>query len=59
MLQIMRPVLPQFRRNKINLTSVVIVTLGVTAGVVTCRETFGQTTAYTVSELEGSELQSA
>ena len=47
----MRPVLPQFRRNKINLTSVVIVTLGVTAGVVTCRETFGQTTAYTVSEL--------
>ena len=47
----MRPVLRQFRRNKINMTSVVSVILAVTAGVVTFRETFGQTTAYTVSEL--------
>src|SRR6266487_4193294 len=42
---------PQFRRNKINRTSVVTVILAVTAGVVTFRETFGETTAYTVSEL--------
>jgi len=33
------------------MTSVVTVILAVTAGVVTCRETFGQTSAYTVSEL--------
>ena len=51
MLRIMRPVLRQFRRNKINMTSVVTVTLAVTAGVVACRETFGQTTVYTVLEL--------
>jgi probable HAF family extracellular repeat protein len=42
------------RRNKINMTSVVTVILAVTAGVVTFRETFGATTAYTVSELSGA-----
>ncbi len=42
---------PQFRRNKINMTSVVTVIVAVTAGVVTFREAFGETTAYTVSEL--------
>jgi len=47
----MRPVLPQFRRNKINMASVVTVILAVTAGVVTLRETLGETNAYTVSEL--------
>jgi probable HAF family extracellular repeat protein len=41
---------PQFRRNKINMTSVVTVILAVTAGVVTCGKTFGQATVYTVSE---------
>src|SRR5437667_141451 len=41
MLPIMTPVLPQFRRNKINMTGVVAVILAVTAGVVTLRETFG------------------
>jgi probable HAF family extracellular repeat protein len=50
----MRPVLPQFMRNKIKLTSVVTVVLAVTAGVVTFRETFGQTTAYTVLELSAA-----
>src|SRR6266581_1185739 len=45
---------PQFRRNKINMTSVVTVILAVTAGVVTFRETFGETTAYTVSELSAT-----
>jgi probable HAF family extracellular repeat protein len=44
----------QFRRNKINMTSVVAVILAVTAGVVTFRETLGETTAYTVSELSGA-----
>ncbi len=47
----MRSVLPQFRRNKINVTSVVTVVLAVTAGVITFRQTFGQTTEYTVLEL--------
>jgi probable HAF family extracellular repeat protein len=47
----MRPVLRQFRRNKINVTSVVAVILTVMAGVVTFRETLGETTVYTVSEL--------
>src|SRR6266536_2380610 len=47
----MRPVLRQFRRNKSNMTSVLTVILAVTAGVVTCGETFGQMTVYTVSEL--------
>jgi probable HAF family extracellular repeat protein len=51
----MRSVLPQLRRNKINMTSVVTVLLAVTAGVVTFRETFGETTAYTVSELSGAD----
>ena len=36
------------------MTSVVTVILAVTAGVVTLRETFGATTAYTVSELSGA-----
>ena len=36
------------------MTSVVTVILAVTAGVVTFRETFGETTAYTVSELSGA-----
>ena len=48
---VMRSVLPQLRRNKINMTSVVTVALAVTAGLVTCGKTFGQTTVYTVSEL--------
>lgn len=46
--------MPQFRRNKINMPSVVIVILAVTAGVVTFGETFGETTAYTVLELSGA-----
>jgi probable HAF family extracellular repeat protein len=49
---IMSFIWPPFR--KINMTNVVIVILAVTAGVVTFRETFGQTTAYTVSELSGA-----
>jgi probable HAF family extracellular repeat protein len=49
-----RSVLPQFRRNKINMTSVVTVILAVTAGVVTFGETFGETTEYTVWELSGA-----
>src|SRR5438132_13613794 len=44
----------QFRRNKINMTSVVAVIIAVTAGVVTFRETLGETTAYTVSELSAA-----
>jgi probable HAF family extracellular repeat protein len=36
------------------MTSVVAVILAVTAGVVTFRETFGETTAYTVSELSAA-----
>src|SRR6266480_3682727 len=58
MLPILRPVLRQFRRNKINMTSVVTVTLAVTAGVITCRETFGATTAYTVSEISAGAATS-
>src|SRR6266480_5644915 len=58
MLHIMRPVLRQFRRNKINMTSVVTVTLAVTAGVIICRETFGATTAYTVSEISAGAATS-
>jgi probable HAF family extracellular repeat protein len=42
------------RRNKIIMTSVVTVILALMAGVVTLRETFGETTAYTVSELSGA-----
>jgi probable HAF family extracellular repeat protein len=50
----MRPLLPQFRRNKINMASVVAVILAVTVGVVTFRKTFGETTVYTVSEVSGA-----
>jgi probable HAF family extracellular repeat protein len=56
-LSIMRALLPQFRRNKINMASVVAVILAVTVGVVTFRKTFGETTAYTVSELSGPRGQ--
>ena len=45
------PALQPFRRNKINRTSVLTVILTVAAGVVTCGKAFGQTSAYTVSEL--------
>src|SRR6266480_1844122 len=48
---VMRSGLLQLRRNKINMTNVVIAILAVTAGVVTLRQTFGQTTEYTVLEL--------
>lgn len=40
-------------RNKIKMTSIVTVILAVTAGMLTLRETLGETTAYTVSELSG------
>jgi probable HAF family extracellular repeat protein len=43
-----------FRGNKINIASVVTVILAVTAAAVTLRETFGETTAYTVSELSAA-----
>ncbi len=43
--------LRQFKRNKINMTSVVSIILAVTAGVVNVRQTFGQTNEYTVLEL--------
>jgi probable HAF family extracellular repeat protein len=43
-------------RNKIKMTSIVTVILTVTAGVVTFRETFGETTAYTVSELSAAAV---
>jgi probable HAF family extracellular repeat protein len=49
----MRPVLLQFRINKINMTSVIIFILAVTAGVVTFGVTFRGPPAYTVSELSG------
>jgi probable HAF family extracellular repeat protein len=51
---VMRPVLPQFGRNRINMTRVVSVILAVTAGAVTWPRTFGETTAYTVSELSAA-----
>ncbi len=51
----MRFILRPFKRNKINMTSVVTVILAVMAGVVTLRETFGETTTYTVSELSGAD----
>jgi probable HAF family extracellular repeat protein len=54
MLRIMRSVFPELTRNKINMISVVTVILAVAAGVVTFRETFGETTAYTVSEVSGA-----
>jgi probable HAF family extracellular repeat protein len=43
--------LQPLRRKKINMISVVIVALSLTIGMVTCCDTFGQTIAYTVSEL--------
>ncbi len=47
--------MPQFTRSKINMTGVVTIILAVTAaGVVTLRETFGETTAYTVWELSAA-----
>jgi probable HAF family extracellular repeat protein len=45
----------QFRRNRINITSVVTVILAVTAGVVAPWETFGQTNAYIVMEWPGDD----
>ena len=48
---VMRSVLPQFRRNKINITGILTVILAAMAGVVICQETFAQMTVYTVSEL--------
>jgi probable HAF family extracellular repeat protein len=55
---VMRSVLPQFRRNKINMTCVVTIILAVTAGVMTFRQTFGQTTEYTVLELSATAIPS-
>jgi probable HAF family extracellular repeat protein len=54
----MRPLLPQLRRSKINMTSVVTVILAVTAGVITFRQTFGQTTEYTALELSAGGVPS-
>jgi probable HAF family extracellular repeat protein len=54
----MRSFFLQFKRNQINITSIVTVILAVTAGVITCRETFGQTSAYTVSELSAGGVPS-
>jgi probable HAF family extracellular repeat protein len=48
---VMRSVLPQFRRNKINMTGALTVVLALTAGVITFQQTFGETTGYTVLEL--------
>jgi probable HAF family extracellular repeat protein len=50
--------LSQFRRNRINITSVLAVILAVTVGVVTFRETFGQTTDYSVLELSATGIPS-
>jgi probable HAF family extracellular repeat protein len=55
---VMRSVLPQFRRNKINMTRIVTIILAVTTGVITSRQTFGQTTEYTVSELSAGGVPS-
>jgi probable HAF family extracellular repeat protein len=41
-------------QNKIKMTSVVAIIVAVTAGMVTFRQTFGETTAYAVSELSGT-----
>src|SRR5437868_14395996 len=46
----MKSVCLQLRRNKIIIPGVVAVVLAITAGVVLLRDTFGQTTTYTVSE---------
>ena len=50
--------LQPFRRNKINMTRIVTITLAVTAGVIIFRQTFGQTTEYTVSELSAGGVPS-
>jgi probable HAF family extracellular repeat protein len=50
--------LQPFRRNKINMTGVLPIILAVTMGVVTYRETFGQMTEYTVSELSAGGVPS-
>jgi probable HAF family extracellular repeat protein len=47
----MKSVCLQLRRNKIIIPGVVAVVLAITAGVVILRDTFGQTTTYTISEL--------
>jgi probable HAF family extracellular repeat protein len=47
----MKSIYLQLRKNKIIIPGVVTVILAITAGVVTLRETFGETTTYTVSEL--------
>ena len=54
----MRSVLPQFRRNKINITGILTVILAAMAGVVICQETFAQMTEYTVSELSAEGVPS-
>jgi len=54
----MKSALQPFRRNKINMTGVLRVILAVTMGVVTCRETFGQMTVYTVSEISAGGVPS-
>src|SRR4030095_11780090 len=51
---VMRFVLPQFRRNKIKMTSVVTIVLAVTAGVITLRQTFGKTTEHTIFRLSSA-----
>ena len=51
-------VLPQFRRDKINMTGVLRVILAVTMAVVTCRETFGQMPVYTVSDISDGGVPS-
>jgi hypothetical protein len=50
--------LQPYRRNKINMTGVLRVILAVTMGVVTCRETFGQMTVYTVSDFSAGGVPS-
>jgi probable HAF family extracellular repeat protein len=51
MVRIMRPVLRSLGETKSIWTCVVTVILAVTVGMVTCRETFGQATVYTVAEV--------
>jgi probable HAF family extracellular repeat protein len=50
----MRPVFPELTGNKIKTISVVAIIMAVAAGMVTFRQTFGETTAYAVSELSGT-----
>jgi probable HAF family extracellular repeat protein len=47
---------PQFKRNKVNMASVIGVLLVITAVVGPLRQTFGQTTEYTVLELTSGGL---